>query len=157
MAHEPIAIANEVLKIAEQRGIPITIMKLIKLVYFAHGWTLALLNRPLTDEPPEAWQHGPVYPSIYRAFRGSGWSNIKETAKNPFTGAEYRADLDTAERSILGQVVDKYGKFHAFELSGATHEAGTPWDEVYNGDGRSSDVIPNRLIKEHFDKLRADA
>jgi uncharacterized phage-associated protein len=155
MAYPPIAIANEVLKSARQRGLPITIMQLIKLVYIAHGWTLALLNRPLADQAPQAWQHGPVYRDIYNEFRGSGWSPITETAKHPFSGAEYAAELDPDERGILESVVENYGKLHAFELSARTHQPDTPWSKVYKeGDGKYQE-IPNSLIKKHFDRLNA--
>lgn len=152
MAHAPLAVANEILKSARQRGLKITIMKLIKLVYIAHGWTLAILNRPLTDTPPEAWQHGPVYRDIYNAFRGSGWSEITDTAKAP-SGVEYRANLAEDERQVLEQVLEAYGQFHAFELSSRTHQPGTPWSATYRGgEGKYCD-IPNGLIKKHFDAL----
>ena len=57
MSHEPLAIANKVLGVASERGISLTIMQLIKLVYFAHGWSLTLLGKPLVNDEPQAWQH----------------------------------------------------------------------------------------------------
>lgn len=158
MSHEPLAIANKVLGVALERGLPLTIMQLIKLVYFAHGWTLALLGKPLVNEAPQAWQHGPVYPSIYNEFRGSGARPIERTAKNPFSGTDYDATLTTDEQSVLEQVVTAYGKIHAFELSSRTHQRGTPWDDVYQGGAGKFQPIGNDLIKTHFDTLkRADA
>jgi uncharacterized phage-associated protein len=158
MSHEPLAIANKVLGVAAERGLPLTIMQLIKLVYFAHGWTLALLGKPLVNGEPQAWQHGPVYPSIYNEFRGSGSRPIERTAKNPFSGTDYEAILSNDEQSVLEQVVAAYGKIHAFELSSRTHQQGTPWDDVYQGGIGKFQPIGNDLIKTHFDTLkRADA
>ena len=153
MAHAPLAIANRLLKKAQDRGVPVTIMKLIKLVYIAHGWTLAILNKPLTDQAPEAWQHGPVYRDVYNAFRGSGWSVLTDTAKDSRTGTEHLAALTPEEESVVDEVLDAYGKFHAFELSARTHKVGTPWFDTYRGGEGKYEEIPNALIKSHFDKL----
>jgi uncharacterized phage-associated protein len=49
------AVANEFLKLAEQDGVKLSPMKLLKLVYFAHGWHLALKGEPLLNERVEAW------------------------------------------------------------------------------------------------------
>ncbi len=50
-------------------------MKLHKLLYYAAGWHLGFTGEPLFDEDIEAWQYGPVVPSIYLAsecvFHGS--------------------------------------------------------------------------------------
>ena len=43
----------------------ITQMKLHKLLYYAAGWHLGFTGEPLFDEDIEAWQYGPVVPSIY--------------------------------------------------------------------------------------------
>lgn len=154
MSHEPLAIANKILGIAAERGVTLTIMQLIKLVYFAHGWTLALLDKPLVNDEPQAWQHGPVYPSIYNEFRGSGSRSIERTAKNPWSGTDYETTLSDDEQSVLEQVVAAYGKIHAFELSSRTHQHGTPWDEVYQGGEGKFQPIGNDLIKTHFDSLK---
>lgn len=153
MSHEPLAIANKVLRAAHAEGKALTIMQLIKLVYIAHGWTLSLLNRPLVSKPPEAWQHGPVYPEIYNEYRGYGSSPIDRTAKYPFSGADYETELDDDEQSIVEKVVSAYGKLHAFTLSARTHQPGTPWYEVYAGGVGKFLEIPNSLIKTHFDNL----
>ncbi len=150
MSHEPLAIANQVLNVARSKGMNLTIMQLIKLVYIAHGWTLAITDKPLVNELPQAWQHGPVYPAIYNEFRGSGSMPIDRTAMHPFSGSDYTASLDDTEKSIIEQVVDAYGKLHAFELSERTHENGTPWSEVYQGGIGKFKPINNTLIKKHF-------
>jgi uncharacterized phage-associated protein len=154
MTHSSLAVANKILNVAREMGLALTIMQLIKLVYIAHGWTLALLNKPLVSDPVEAWQHGPVYPDVYRAFRGSGWMPISQSAKHPFSGEEIVETFTDDEEAIIKQVVNSYGKFHAFELSAKTHKSGTPWYQTYDGGVGASSVIGNDLIKSHFDELR---
>lgn len=151
-AFPPLAVANAVLGEAERQSKSLTIMQLLKLVYIAHGWSLALLNAPLVNEEPEAWQHGPVFPSIYREFRRFGSQRIVGYATGPF-GSIPHADLSDSQQSIVSSVVQNYGDLHAFALSRMTHEAETPWSRVYrNGEG-SSDDIPNAIIAEHYKKL----
>ena len=62
--HRPEGIANAFLKKAKQSEIGVTQMKLQKLVYIAHGWTLALSAKPLVNQEPEAWDRGPVFPEL---------------------------------------------------------------------------------------------
>ncbi len=154
-AYTPLAIANAVLNEAWSQGKTVTIMQLLKLVYIAHGWSLALLNASLVNEEAEAWQHGPVYPSIYRQFRRFGSGPISELASTPF-GPLADAELTDEQRNLLKSVVKNYGDMHAFRLSRITHEADTPWSKTYDGGRGSSDEIPNALVAEHYRKLARD-
>ena len=54
--HDPILIANYFIKLKPPN---LTLLKLIKLCYISHGFTLALTNKPLSSEPAGAWQYGP--------------------------------------------------------------------------------------------------
>jgi uncharacterized phage-associated protein len=154
-AFPPLAVANAVLEEAQEQGKSLTIMQLLKLVYIAHGWSLGLLNAPLVNEQPEAWQHGPVFPAIYREFRRYGSQPITGFASGPFGsfGAMASADLSDQQRAIVRSVVHGYGDMHAFALSRMTHQPDTPWDKVYRGGLGASDDIPNAIIAEHYKKL----
>lgn len=154
-AYSPLAIANSVLEEAWSQDKTLTIMQLLKLVYIAHGWSLALLNVPLVNEEPEAWQHGPVFPSIYREFRRFGSGPITELASTPF-GPLADAELTQSQRSVVSSVVKNYGDMHAFRLSRITHEVNTPWSRTYDGGRGSSADISNALIAEHYRKLARD-
>lgn len=154
-AFPPLAIANAVLDEARAQRKTLTIMQLLKLVYIAHGWSLALLNSPLVNEEPEAWQHGPVFPSIYREFRRYGSQPITANAVGPFAafGSVPDANLSEGQRAIIQSVVQNYGDIHAFALSRITHEPGTPWSQIYRDGLGSSDEIPNAIISDHYRKL----
>ena len=151
--HDARAVANEVLLYARSRGIKLTIMQLLKLVYLVQGWGLVLLERPIVSQDVQAWQYGPVYPHVYKAFVGRGSAPIEELAADRLTGVPYRANLDAQEQKILQTVVDSYGQMHAFQLSNIMHQPGTPWSEAYNRFGPYS-AIPEDFIRDHFEKLK---
>ena len=54
--YNAIAVANYFIDKAKADGVPLTHMKLQKLIYFAHGWHLALYGEPLIDEEIQAWE-----------------------------------------------------------------------------------------------------
>jgi uncharacterized phage-associated protein len=81
MPFPSVAVANEFLTIARSKGTPLTPMKLQKLVYFAHGWFLALNpGQPLISERVEAWKYGPVIRALYSQFRDYGDASIEALA-----------------------------------------------------------------------------
>ncbi|WP_307850044.1 MULTISPECIES: type II toxin-antitoxin system antitoxin SocA domain-containing protein [unclassified Saccharopolyspora] len=47
-----------------------TAMKLQKLVYYSQAWHLVWDERPLFDEPVQAWANGPVVPDLTPAAPG---------------------------------------------------------------------------------------
>ena len=51
----------------EREGI--TNLKLQKVLYFVQAYYLAKLNRPLFPDNIEAWEYGPVIPSVYRKYK----------------------------------------------------------------------------------------
>ena len=153
--HDARAVANEILLYAHSQGVHLTIMQLLKLVYLVQGWGLALLGRRIVSQDVQAWQYGPVYPHVYKAFVGRGSAPINSLAQDKATGVEFRAIMHPDESKILRTVVDSYGKMHAFQLSNIMHRDGTPWTETFNTTGPYS-VIPEELIRKHFDNLRAE-
>ncbi len=149
-AFPPLAIANAVLEEAQRQGKSLTIMQLLKLVYIAHGWSLALFDRPLVSQPPQAWEHGPVFPEVYRWFRKFGSGPISEYASTPL-GSMIRAELSPEQAGVISSVVKSYGDMHAFTLSNITHQQGTPWSQSYQPG--SSNLIPDGLIAAHYKEL----
>src|SRR5437870_3577302 len=80
MAYEARAIANYFLDLAKLANQELNPMKIQKLVYYAHGWNLALDGQPLIDEAVEAWTYGPVIPSLYHEFKKYGGGPITSKA-----------------------------------------------------------------------------
>jgi uncharacterized phage-associated protein len=157
--NNPIGIANEFLGRGFASGRPLTQMQLQKLVYLAHGWSLAIFDRPLTSEKVQAWDFGPVYNSLYQALKRYGAQPVSTLITfadaNPYDscgGSPVRATLDKKQASLLDKVWDVYGRYEAFQLSALTHEPGTPWTEIYTASGKSA-PIPDELIRRYFVSL----
>lgn len=147
--HDSRAVANKILMAAKAQNINLTIMQLVKLVYFAQGWCLAFFDTPLTKDDAEAWQYGPVYPMVYKAYPKSGSDPIRGLIANSATGKPFSSSFSEEEESLIDWVVGEYGKIHAFQLSKLTHEAGTPWKLTVDNEGYYAD-IPTRLMKQYF-------
>lgn len=140
------SVANAILIEAWRQGKELTIMQLLKLVYFAHGWSLALLNRPLISDPIEAWQYGPVVPSVYKALPGAGSKVISSEIK--IDGFPLIPSLDAQEVEIVKSIVKNYGDLHAFQLSELTHTPKSPWSQT-----PQYQSIPNQIIRDYFASL----
>jgi len=126
-------------------------MKLMKLVYIAHGWNLAYLDDPLIFERVQAWQYGPVIESLYRGFKRFGNSPVTMGAFSE----SLPVAIDQCEPSfnILKKVWEKYSPVPALGLSSLTHKSGTPWDIIWNEQGgkdRKGAVIPDSLIQTFY-------
>ena len=154
-AHDPRAVANRIIEIANEKELDgFTPMQIIKLVYFADGWSLALLDKSIHNSEAYAWRYGPVIPEVYWAFERFGRTKIDKKACDDF-GIEYESNFSQDEETILEEMVDIYGQLHAFEMSDITHEEGTPWYKAYQKGERS--VIPKSTIRAHFKELDEQA
>lgn len=143
--YDVLNVADAILKIAKARGVKLTPMQLMKLVYIAHGWSLGIRNRDLFPNRIEAWQYGPVIPDLYHATKKFGRTAI------PLEMIDDPADMPvTAEdAAFLEDVFEKYGHLDGIQLSYLTHQSGTPWDQVYEP-GRQRIEIPDNLIQSHY-------
>ncbi|HLO96527.1 MAG TPA: type II toxin-antitoxin system antitoxin SocA domain-containing protein [Burkholderiaceae bacterium] len=153
MLLSPKSIANFFLDLARARGEKISPMKLQKLVYYAHGWFAGYTGRPLINESVEAWQYGPVIPSLYREFKrfGSGDITAKACGMEGLEYVEVPAPQDESMRKFLTSIWDSYGKYTGITLSEMTHAAGSPWDEAWKANQGVRGVdIPFESIATHF-------
>ena len=157
------AVANAFLKIADSEGAQISPMKLQKLIYLAHGWSLGLLNSPLISDSIKAWKYGPVIESIYHEFKSFGSSYIKVKAtelsldEKTFQLNSFEPEIDGTDNeanSVIAQVWKVYNQYSGVQLSNITHQPETPWSRCYTNTRNVS--IDNDIIKRHYAKLITD-
>lgn len=147
--HDSRAVANQILQIGAAKGIPMSMMKLIKLVYFSHGWMLAFTGKPLCADTAEAWQYGPVFRLLYNALPYKGSAIVTAPITAGFQETPISSTFDDDELAIMGRIVDAYGSSDAFRLSELTHLPGTPWDITMKQSGTFS-TIDNAVIEDYF-------
>ena len=181
MAFSSEAVANYILKVAGEKSVRITPLKLQKLVYIAHGWYMGYSTpegghpRPLIDEQVEAWKYGPVIPTLYHTFKDYGRRLIDTPAKVMKMGESgtgnlniniITPDIETENasedelrlaKSIIKQVVDIYGSKSGVWLSNLTHQPGSPWHQTYHVDHHGNppsgtDIDPDYIL-EHYRAL----
>jgi uncharacterized phage-associated protein len=115
-------------------------MQILKLVYIAHGWHLAITGEPLIDDDVRAWKYGPVIKEIYHQYKHYGNGRIQEQG----------IELSDLEESILiEQIFNHYSNFSGIQLSAMTHKDGSPWDETFSSFNNDR-IIPNQLILTHY-------
>lgn len=135
---------------------PISQMKLQKLIYFAHGWSLALRNEPLINESVEAWKYGPVVPTIYHLFKNYGNGPITKLQKDFF--GETPIVEDHATTDILDIVWELYSDLSPIQLSNITHELHSPWHQTVREFLERGKEIPkgkdidDMVIAEYFNQ-----
>ena len=151
------AIANFFLDRADAQGRAVSVMTLLKVLYFAHAWYLAKYNSPLVAQPFEAWKYGPVNRVVYDQLKGCGDKPVRQrlqyfsASKCGFVEAECNLTYDDAK--FLEDIFDYYSQFHPFHLSDLTHEKGSPWEIVWTtAENRAVPgmMIPDSLILEWF-------
>ena len=127
----------------EDVGDGISNLKLQKLVYYAQGFNLALYNRPLFDDPIEAWTHGPVIPNLYHVYKDCGANPLPTPAD---IGLNSYSD---EEKNLLNEVYVVYGQYSAWKLRDLTHEEPT-WIEARN---RENKIISHQEMEIYFKTL----
>lgn len=127
-------------KVDSSAGDLISNLKLQKLVYYAQGLHLAMLGTPLFKADIEAWEHGPVVPSLYHTY--------KHYESGPIPPP---ADLDIKQydkktREYLDEIYDVFNQFSALKLRELTHSE-DPWKKTNKGE-----VISHELMQKYLKK-----
>ena len=122
-------------------------LKLQKLTYYAQGFTLALTGKPLFSEEIQAWDHGPVVPSLYHDYKRFEGGAILPPSPEEVAAVESR--LSNKQKEIIDEVYDVYGQFSAWKLRNLSHED-APWIDHY---GKLNPVISPSEMQTYFKTL----
>lgn len=149
------AIANLFLSWAreDKKNESYTPMKIIKIVYIAHGWCLAILEKPLILNPVEAWRYGPVIRSLYDEFKQFGNETIQgfaEYSEDENKSGRVKEDIGKDFIEIIYSVYHNYGNLGAFQLANLTHRPNSPWEKAIEA---SETFISNDIIKDGYKQL----
>ena len=141
-----ICLASELVRRRFALGLQTTNLDLQKLAYFCHGWHLALIGRPLVDEPFEAWRFGPVLPSVYHKFKV--FSSNPVPVEHPLVQFEMPIDNGSDTSQLIDRVLQVYGNRTSFDLVNMSHAPDGPWTAAW--ESNFSSTIDNDLIRQYF-------
>ena len=122
----------------------LNVTKVQKLLYITYAYYLVRFDRKFINESPQAWPYGPVFPKTRRNFDElPKIENIPETITR-----------DSELTSILSEIITRYNKYTATQLSDWSHKPGSPWDYTQKQSGfKWGDRIPDDIIKKYFDQF----
>ena len=138
------SVANAFLDLARRNEKSLTNMQLQKLVYIAHGYSLAKLRQPLFYNNIHAFKWGPVIPNLYKTLNQYGADEVKE----PIATDEPPIGEDSLEMEIVREVWQEYKELSGVQLSALTHRKGSPWSETWKINPFG--VISDELIAEYY-------
>ena len=119
-------------------GDAISNMKLQKLLYYAQGFALAILDKPLFVEDFEKWTYGPVLPVIYEKYKK--YEDMAIPRPQGINLKTYQKD----EIDLLDEVYFAYGQYSAWALSEMSHLT-LPWKNAELGG-----IITKESMKAFF-------
>ena len=138
---DALAIAAHLLSECAERRHEVAHFKLQKLLYYAQGTALGLYRRPLFDDLIEAWEQGPVVPSVYRAYGAHGREQIP-------VPPPCDAELDPWAAGILSRVIERYGWMTPWALRQQLHLE-QPWWEAWRSPDPCAE-IRHETMRECF-------
>lgn len=131
-----LSVANYFIELANRDNKPIQLLGLVKRVYIAHGFALALLGHGLLDprfDKVEAWKYGPVIPSVYHSFKQYKREAIKEPTIMLHQDESGAYDFITPvidndkDKMIIEMVWKRYRDYTDPSLVNLIHVDGSPW------------------------------
>ncbi len=125
----PVATANNFIRKSNEEDIPITPLKMQKLVYFLYKNYLQTTDEKLFSERFETWKYGPVVPSIYAEFSSYKHNPIKNYGQDS-QGKCYAVKEVGIFKTCFDKVWERYKNYSAEQLSNLTHSVGTAWSKA---------------------------
>lgn len=145
MVYSSLSVANAFIELAKNEGKTVSNMQLQKLVFFAHGYVLAFLNKELTSDKAKAWTFGPVYPALYNSLRYYG-ANGTDQILYGIPSIDKKSDQFT----IIKNVWEAYKHHTATQLSRISHNIGSSWYQTWETNNQKFEEIPNNIIREYY-------
>lgn len=142
---DSVDIANAIRAFAVEKNIDVNMTKIHKLLYISYGIFLARENKRLTNEHPQAWPFGPVFPRVHN----------KVSLDIPPVSVDSLKLPEIAKKTVC-EVLDVFGKFSAGKLSAWSHKADSPWDRtVKENNGKWGCTMKDDYISSYFRRLLA--
>lgn len=132
-------LSNNILIRAKKERIPVTPMKLQKLLYYTCVKYAQETGQTPISELFEVWQYGPVVPSVYSEFKSFGSSPITKLAQDAKGKSKIvNEGFNPRLKRCIDTVWRKYKDYTGVELSQRTHQRDSGWYAAYQ---RNDEII----------------
>lgn len=150
--YNSVDVAKYIVAKCNKEHLGINMTKMQKLLYIVYGSYLAVYDHRLTNEHPQAWPFGPVFPTtrnklLHKDFYEITLDDIDKDVANEMDG-------DKNFNNIVDFILKEFGKWNATRLTLWSHKEGSPWyfttrQEYF----KWGDEIPDDYIQEYFDSI----
>ena len=123
-------------------NVPITNLKLQKLLYFVQGEYSRVKGTRLIADDFYAWQLGPVVPNVYAEY--SIFSSSTLPSQKQFIS------FDQEDRCVIDAILQKYARYTTWNLVELSHQQ-DPWKDQHEIFGDKA-LIPFESIADYFGK-----
>lgn len=130
----------------------VTPLALEKLLAFSDGVNYALNGTCMIEEESQAWQHGPVYPSVYKKYKKFGYKPIDNGIHSKH--GCMLSKVSEGELKAIDMVLDTFGLYSPKTLEIISHKQ-TPWIEKrkgYSEKEAGQEVIDEGSVREYYIK-----
>lgn len=136
-----VALANTFILQGAKERIPVTLMKLQRLIYLLYRQYYQKTGRKLFTECFEKWKYGAVLPSVCYCFRGFGANPITKFARNAAGDVEVlELQHGTELYGIFTEVWERYRYFSPVCLSDILQGENSAWSRAVDGILQDEDI-----------------
>lgn len=137
--YDALEIAEYIIERCNQNHLPITNLKLQKILYFVQAQFMVQFGTPCFYNIMQAWDYGPVVPDVYHKYKVYGNTNIPSCGNKSY-------DFEIDEQQTLNDIIDRASEYSASRLVEITHNQ-SPWIDAYN---KVDETITPKSIRKFF-------
>lgn len=136
-------VAKTMLFVASKTATPLTVFRLIKLIYMAHRVMLSRFQRPLlTTESFSLWKYGPTLESLHPALKCFDGRLIHFSSEEIADWGVIESDDELMMSMEL--VLKQFGAMPMMELSDLAYKSDLIWRDSFKGQSQNKliDINP---------------
>lgn len=154
--YDAIDVANYTINYCIDENVPVSNLKLQKLLYYIQAASIVECNKKMFRENISAWKYGPVVENVYHNFKWYVDKKITEkvTERDRFFDFYEESEYDPskillgADKVVVNKVVDSYKNYSALGMVKKTHEE-APWKNAYEN---NNDYISIEAMRSFYGK-----
>lgn len=122
--YDALDVARYVINYERSQGRSVSNLRLQKLLYFVQAQFLVTKHQACFSDAMEAWDLGPVVPTVYHEYKAFGSSSL------PRSLSDNIYDIAGNDRMLIGKILDKCANYSTTSLVSMTHRQ-KPWKDAY--------------------------